>query len=161
MLSLAALLAGLFLGLRDLFPLLAAKRSGVIVRKGARAVRVERGADPEGFARLLANRSKGTTVGFGIAMLGLIGVGLNVLALVGFAGPLALVLLLLYLGFAAFAGYCLFRGFATGNMFAFYSLTLFGDATRKGNPVWFWVYAALNLLIVLGGLLTVLGLLAG
>lgn len=152
MFSVGALLSGLFLGFRDLAPLLAARKSGVIARKGLRDVRVRRDTDPEGFARLLANRSKGATVGFGLSMIGMLGLSLTWLAFVGSGGPLAIVIFVAYVGFALFAALCLIRGFATGRMFAFWSLTLFGDATLKQNPIWFWVYAALNLLIVLGGL---------
>ena len=36
MLSLGGLLSGLFLGFRDLLPYLAARRNGMIARKGAR-----------------------------------------------------------------------------------------------------------------------------
>jgi len=157
MLSIGAFLAGLILGFRDLVQLLGARRSGVITRRGAGGVRVRRDTDPERFDRLLANRSKGAAIGFGISMLGAVGLGLTVLSIVGFGGPLAIVVLAAYLGFAGFAGYCLVRGLATGRMFAVWSLTLFGEATRKGNPVWFWGYGALNLLIVLFALLVLLG----
>lgn len=160
MLCIGALFAGLVLGFRDLVPLLAARRSGVIARKGLRDVRVSREADPERFAALLANRGKGAAIGFGIFMAGAAGFGLTCLSIVGYGGPLAAVVLAGYLGFAAFAGYCLVRGFATGRMFAIWSLTLFGDASLKGNPVWFWAYAAINLLVVLGGFLTLIGALS-
>lgn len=150
MLSVGALLSGLFLGFRDLAPLLAARKSGVIARKGLRDVRVRRDADPEGFARLLANRSKGATVGFGLSMAGALGLSLTGLAFAGSDGPLAAVIFVIYTGVALFAAFCLIRGFATGRMFAFWSLSLFGDATLKQNPTWFWVYAIINLLIVLG-----------
>jgi hypothetical protein len=160
MLSIGSLFSGLYLGFRDLIPYLAAQRSGVIARKGALTVRVQRDEDPDGFARLLANRSKGAAVGFGLSMVGFIGLSLFVLAITGMAGPLAVVILAVYVGFAVFAVVCLVRGFATGRMFAFWGLTLFGDATLKQNPTWFWVYAALNLLIALGGASTLLQTLA-
>lgn len=156
MLSMGALFGGLFLGFKDLIPYLAAQRSGVILRKGAREIRVRRDEDPAGFDRLLANRSKGAAAGFGLFMIGVVGISLFGLALGGFGSPLAVVILIGYACFSLFAVVCLIRGLATGRMFAFWSLTLFGEATRNGNPLWFWVYAALNLLIVLAGVLTLL-----
>lgn len=157
MLSVGALFSGLFLGARDLAPYMAARRNGVITRKGARAIRVRRDEDPDGFARLLANRSKGAATGFGLSMLGAVGLSLFWLAAVGATGPLALVIFVFYVGFALFALYCLIRGVTTGRMFAFWALTLFGEATLKENPVWFWIYGGLNLLIVLAGGLALLG----
>ena len=154
MLSLGTLFSGLFLGFRDLVPYMAARRSGVIARKGARDVRVRRDVDPDGFARLLANRSKGATVGFGMSMAGALVLSLFALALTGFSGPSAILIFIAYIGFSLFAAFCLIRGFATGRMFAFWGLTLFGDATRNQSPIWFWTYAALNILIVLGGVST-------
>jgi hypothetical protein len=154
--AIGAVFAGLFLGLKDLLPLLAARRSGVVLRKGAREVRVRRDEDPAGFERLLANRSKGAATGFGLSMLGLIGLGLFGLAIAGFSGPLALVILAISVGFSLFALYCLIRGFTTGRMFAFWGFTLFGEAARRANPIWFWIYAALNALSVLGGVSTLL-----
>jgi hypothetical protein len=156
MLSVGALLSGLFLGFKDLLPLMAARRSGSISRRGARDVRVDRDADPEIFDRLLANRSKGAAGGFGIFMAGAVGLSLSWLALVGFGGPLAILIFVFYLCFSAFAAFCLIRGFTTGRMFAFWGMALFGEATRKQNPTWFWIYGALNLLIVLIGVLTLL-----
>jgi hypothetical protein len=157
MLSVGAILSGLFFGFRDLLPLLAAQRSGVIRRKGARDIKVSRDADPDVFARLLANRSKGAAGGFGLFMIGIVGLSLLGLAVAGVSGPLAGVIFVVYFGFAVFAGYCLINGFATGRMFAFWGLTLFGEASLKGNPVWFWIYAAINLVIVLGAALSLLG----
>ncbi len=156
MLSIGALLSGLFMGVKDLLPYLSAQRSGVIARRGSGAVRVRRYEDPDGFARLLANRSKGATLALGLFMLGALGLSLVGLAFAGFGGPLGIVIIVGYVGFALFAGFCLIRGFSTGHMFAFWSLTLFGGATRKENEIWFWVYAALNLLIVLGAITTAL-----
>ena len=157
-LGIAALLSGLFIGLKDLIPYLRARRTGVILRKGALNVSVRRDADPEGFARLMANRSRGAVVGFGLSMAGAAIIGLFLLAFAGVRGPLALLIFAVYLGFAIFAAICLIRGFATGNMFSFWSLTLFGEANRKRNPIWFWTYAGLNLLIVLSGLSTIAGI---
>lgn len=156
MLSVGALFSGIFLGFRDLVPYMAARRSGVILRKGAGGVRIRRDDDPDGFARLLANRSKGAAIGFGWSVAGALVLSLFWLAIVGSSGPLALLIFVVYIGYALFAVFCLVRGFATGQMFAFWSLALFGDATRKQNPIWFWIYAALNLLTVLGGASTLL-----
>jgi hypothetical protein len=151
MLGFAAILGGLFLGFRDLAPLLAARQSGVIRRKGSGAARVSREEDLTGFDRLLANRSKGAAIGFGVVTLGVIVTGLSWLSLVGFGGPEALVLLGLYAAFAGLAAYFLIRGFVTGRMFAVYGLSLFGDAGRRENPTWFWVYAAINMLVAING----------
>lgn len=155
--SVGAIFGGLYLLLRDLFPYLAAKRSGVISRKGARSVRVRRDEDPEGFDRLLANRGKGVAFGAAVSTVGALVASLFGLAVFGASGPLALLLFAVFIGFAAFAGFCLVRGFATGRMFAFWGLALYGDATLKGNPVWFWIYAVLNLLIVGLSAFTLLG----
>jgi hypothetical protein len=152
MLSIGAVLSGLVLGIRDLLPFFEARRSGVIVRKGSGHARVRRDEDPDVFSRLLANRSKGATAALGLFMLGLLGVGLSALAFVGFEGPLAIVIFAAYAGFVLFAAFCLIRGFATGHMFAFWSLTLFGGVTRRENAIWFWVYASLNLIIVVSGI---------
>jgi len=54
----------------------------------------------------------------------------------------------------AFAAGCLIRGAMTGRMFCFFSLMMFGDASRKGNPAWFWAYGLINVVTVLAGLLT-------
>jgi hypothetical protein len=161
MLSVGALFSGLFLGFRDLVPYMAARRSGVIRRKGARDVCVRRDADPEGFARLLANRSKGAAIGFGWSMVGFLVLSVFFVAIAGSSGPLAILIFIAYIGFALFATVCLIRGFVTGRMFAFWGMTLFGDAARKQNPTWFWTYAALNLLAVLGGITTVWQALGG
>ena len=160
MLGLGALFSGLFLGFRDLVPYMAAQRSGVIQRKGARNVRIRRDEDPGGFARLLANRSNSAAIGFGLSMVGAFLLSLFALAIAGTGGPLAILIFVAYIGFGLFAAFCLIRGFATGRMFAFWSMALFGDATRKQNPIWFWMYAALNLLTVLGVASTLLQSLA-
>ena len=149
MASVGAVFGGLFLGLRDLVPFMAAQRSGSIMRKGARAIRVRRDEDPDGFARLLANRGKGAAIGFGLSIVGALVLSVFGLSFAGSSGPLAILIFVAYLGFALFAVFCLIRGFATGRMFAFWSMALFGDATLKQNPTWFWMYAALNVLTVL------------
>jgi hypothetical protein len=146
---LAALVGGLYLGARDLVPYLAARSSGVIKRKGALNISVRRDTDPEGFASLLANRTRGAFLGLGLCVAGVVGFGVEWLALTGVSGPQTLLIIVAQLGFAIFAAYCLVKGLITGRMFAFWSLILFGDATRKQNPTWFWVYAAINVFIVL------------
>lgn len=161
LLCLTAFFGGLVLGVRELLSLRAALSSGVIARKGHNRLRYERAADPERFEGLLANRRRGAAAGFGLCVLGGLGLGMFALAFVGFEAPLALVLYLAYLAFVAFAAYCLVQGLRTGHMFAIWSLTLFGEASRKGNPIWFWTYAAINLVIVLSGVVTVLGLMGG
>ncbi len=161
LLAVGVILAGLFLGLRDLAPYLAARRTGVIVRRGALAKKVERETDPDGFARLLANRSKGATLGFGILAAGCLLASLTVLQIVGFGGPLALLIFAVYVGFTIFAAVCLVRGFSSGRMYSFWSLSLFGDAKRTENPTWFWTYAAINVAIVVIGASTVLRACAG
>ena len=153
-----AIFGGLYFLFRDLAPYLAAQRSGVIARKGARSVRVRRDEDPAGFARLLANRGKGMAFGGAVSTAGLLVVGLFGLAAFGTGGPLAILIFAVFVGLAAFAGVCLVRGFLTGRMFAFFSIALHGEATLKGNPTWFWIYAALNLVVVLGGARILLGL---
>ncbi|MBS0295055.1 MAG: hypothetical protein JSR45_02000 [Proteobacteria bacterium] len=154
--SIGALLGGLFLACKDLFPYVAARRSGVIVRKGARGQRIRRDEDPEGFARLLANRSRAVALALGLSLAGAAVLGLFALSIFGFSGPLALLILALYAGFALFAAFCLIRGFTTGRMFAFWGFSFFGEATLKQNAIWFWVYALANLLIVLSALSTLL-----
>jgi hypothetical protein len=156
MYCIAALLGGLFLGFRDLVPYVAARRSGVITRKGAQNIRVRRDTDPEAFARLLANRSKGAVIGLGVFAFGLLGLGLYGLSLTNSVWA-ALVIVGIYVCFGLFAIVCLVRGFSTGRMFAFWSLTLFGEATRKENATWFWVYSGMNLLVALFAAFVVLG----
>jgi hypothetical protein len=147
--SLGALFGGLFLAAKDLFPYLAATRSGVIARKRAGNIRVRRDEDSETFARLLAIRAKGAAVGLAVSMAGAFVLGLFGLAISGFSGPLAILILVISVGFGLFAAFCLIRGFATGRMFAIWSLSLFGEATLKQNPLWFWVYAIANVFVVL------------
>jgi hypothetical protein len=156
--SVGAFFGGFYFILRDLLPYLAAQRSGVIARKGARSVRVRRDENPEGFQRLMANRGKGIAFGSAVSAAGLLVLGLFGLAAFGTSGPLALLIFAIFIGFAAFAGVCLVRGLVTGRMFAFFSIALHGEATLKGNPTWFWIYAALNLVVVLGGVRVLLGL---
>jgi hypothetical protein len=157
-LGLGAVLGGLFLAIKDLFPYLAAKRSGVIDRKGARAVRVRRDEDPEGFARLLANRGRSMGLGLGLSLAGAVLIGLFVLAAYGSSGPLAMVVMAAYAAFVLFAAWCLIRGLTTGRMFAIWSFALFGEATLKQNAIWFWLYGLINLAIVVMGVLTFLPL---
>ncbi len=148
--SIGAVFGGLFLGLRDLIPYLAAQRSGVILRKGARGERIQRAADPERFERLLANRAKSAGAGFGLTMVGALVLVLFALAVTGTAtGPFAVLLILVVLGFGLVAGWCLVRGFLTGRMFGFWSAALYGEAPLKGNPIWFWVYALANVVTLL------------
>jgi hypothetical protein len=146
--SVGALLGGLFLGFRDLLPYLAAQRSGVVVRKGARGLKVRREEDSEGFDRLLANRAKGAALGFGLSAAGVFVLSLFGLAFAGASGPLAIFIYAISITFGLFALFCLIRGFATGRMFSFWSLALYGEATLKQNPTWFWIYTALNFAIV-------------
>jgi hypothetical protein len=160
MLSVGAVFGGLYLGLRDLLPYLAAVRSGSITRKGALAVRVRRDEDPDRFARLLANRVRGAALGFGLAILGASVLGLFWLAVRGVPGPYAILTLLIVVGLSGFAAYCLVRGLANGRMFVFWSIVFFGEATRKDSPIWFWSYALANLVLVIVGLLSLLGALA-
>jgi len=68
-LSGASVLAGVFLGVRDLLPYLAARRSGLIVRRGYAGLKVRRDEDAERFARLLSNRARGMAFGFSLAVL--------------------------------------------------------------------------------------------
>jgi hypothetical protein len=145
------ILAGLFLGLGNLFPYLAAKRSGVIVRKGARAVHVRRDEDPEGFARLLANRRHSAAMGFAGVAIGAVLLGLSGLLLTGTGvprpgrwivpGAIGLI------GLAAAAN--LAFGFARGRMQGVLTYTLRGgEASLKRNPTWFWAYTLMNLVTV-------------
>ena len=93
-------------------------------------------------------------------MVGVLVLSLFWLSLTGTSGPLVILIFVAYVGFVLFAAFCLIRGFVTGRMFAFWSLALFGDAIRKQSPIWFWIYATMNLLIVLGGASTLLRALA-
>jgi hypothetical protein len=156
MAGVGALFAGVVLGIRDLVPYMTARRSGVIARPGARDVRIRRDEDPDRFERLLASRSRSAATGFGLSMAGALVLSLFWLTLVGGTGPSAILIVVLYSCFALFAAFCLVRGFATGRMFAFWGLALFGEATLKQNPIWFWTYGTLNLVIVLVGASTVL-----
>jgi hypothetical protein len=72
LIGIAAMIAGLFLLLRDAAPLLQAHRSGVIHTRGHQRRRVERAAEPERFANLVHQRRQGlngpmalTLAGFG------------------------------------------------------------------------------------------------
>ena len=66
-LSGASVLAGLFLGVRDLLPYMAAQQSGVIIRRGYAGIKVRRDEDAERFSKLLGNRIRGMAFGFGFA----------------------------------------------------------------------------------------------
>ena len=156
MLSVGAIFAGLFMGGRELLPYLAARRTGVIVRPGARDIRVRRDENAESFERLLARRGNGAAAGFGLAVAGAVVISLFVLAMSGFSGPFAILIVLVYLGFGMFASICLVRGFSSGRMFAFFGFMLFGEATRQQNPIWFWIYTLLNCWVVLACVATVL-----
>ncbi|RZJ02750.1 MAG: ABC transporter ATP-binding protein [Brevundimonas sp.] len=63
MIFVAACLGGLFLILRDLFPWLEAKRSGVLKTRGYSPKRVLRSEDPERFKGYLRNRVDGMVIG--------------------------------------------------------------------------------------------------
>ncbi|QUD86182.1 hypothetical protein [Phenylobacterium montanum] len=73
-LGVGSFFAGLYFGFRDLLPYLAAKKQGVIVRRGYSAIKVRRDEDPERFRRLLSNRVRGLTMGFGLAAAGALAV---------------------------------------------------------------------------------------
>jgi hypothetical protein len=151
MTSAGAVFAGLVLGLRELVPYITARRTGVITRPGVREVRVRRDEDFDRFERLLANRSRGAAVGFGLSAAGALLVSFFWLATTGVSGPLATLIYVIYVCFALFAVFCLMRGFTTGRMFAVWSLALFGEADLKQSPIWFWAYAVLNLVSALVG----------
>jgi hypothetical protein len=165
-LSIGALLGGLFFCFKNLFPYLGAARSGVIVRQGARGIRVRRDEDPEGFSRLLANRRRGAMLGLALSFAGVCVLASYALAIAGIGAPLSLLYFVASLAFSGFALYCLIRGFATGDMYAFWGLAMQGGAQRKQNPTWFWIYTLANILVVINGafallrLLLVLGALA-
>jgi hypothetical protein len=158
--SVGALLGGLFLCVQNLFPYLAAARSGVIVRKGARGLKVRRDDDPEGFARLLANRSKGAILGLALSFAGVCVLVTFGLAIAGIGAPLSLLYFVVSLGIGAFALICLIRGFSTGDMYAFWSFAMQGGAVRKQSPQWFWVYALSNFVVALNAAVAVLGFVA-
>jgi hypothetical protein len=37
-------------------------------------------------------------------------------------------------------------------MFCFWSIALYGEASRKSNPAWYWLYGLLNAIMALAGL---------
>ncbi|HEY3811727.1 MAG TPA: hypothetical protein VGL66_00755 [Caulobacteraceae bacterium] len=160
MASVGALLGGLFLCFQNLFPYLAASNSGVIVRKGARGLKVRREEDPDGFARLLSNRGKSAMLGLALSFAGVCVLATFGLAIAGFGTPLALLYFVVSLGFGAFALICLMRGFSTGDMYAFWGFAMQGGANRKQSPQWFWIYALANIFVLLNGGLAVLGFVA-
>ncbi|MET4683815.1 hypothetical protein [Brevundimonas faecalis] len=63
MLIVGAFLAGLFLILRELIPLLQARGSGVVYTKGHTRKRVERDVEPERFQALCRSRFKAMGLG--------------------------------------------------------------------------------------------------
>lgn len=159
LLAVGALLGGLFLALKDFIPYLTARSSGVIKRKGHAGRKVSRTEDPEQFNRLLANRARSASVGLLVAFAGAVVLSLYAMALFStYKGPLAIFLTLVFVGVGIFAIYCLIRGFATGRMFGFWSLSLYGEATLKQNPTWFWIYTLINVLIVISLAFGVLGM---
>ena len=155
--SVGALLGGLFLCFKNLFPYLAAARSGVIVRKGARGLKVRRDEDPDGFARLLANRSRSAMLGLALSFAGVCVLATFGLAIAGVGAPLALLYFVVSIGFGVFALVCLMRGFSTGNMYAFWGFAMQGGAVRKQSPQWFWIYALANIAVLLNAALVVAG----
>ncbi len=60
---LGACLAGLYLILRDLFPYLDARRTGVLRTRGYKPRKVSRAEEPERFRTLLRNRTDGMIIG--------------------------------------------------------------------------------------------------
>ena len=44
----------------------------------------------------------------------------------------------------------LINGYLTGKMSFYGSLTFFGEASERQNPVWFWTYTVLNSLNMAG-----------
>ncbi len=84
MIFLAAVLAGLFFGFRELLPYLSAQTSGSIRRRGYNGGIVRRADDPDRFRRLLGNRLKGALAGFGVAIAAVaVWFALNVLSVLG------------------------------------------------------------------------------
>lgn len=67
--GIGAFIGGLFLMLRELLPLLKARRSGVIQSKGHAARRIERAVEPERFEGLCRQRLKAAGVG-GVLAIG-------------------------------------------------------------------------------------------
>ena len=86
-----ASLAGLYLILKELFPLLSAWRTGVIRTKGANPRRVERAVEPERFRALCRNRINGMGLGLLAIAFGLTWMVFGLLALI----PAAIVSILL------------------------------------------------------------------
>jgi len=82
MLGVGAMFGGLFFVFRDLIPYLAAKRSGVITRRGYSAIKVSRDQEPERFANLLASRAKGVAFGFALSGGGLVAVVVAVFGMI-------------------------------------------------------------------------------
>jgi hypothetical protein len=66
----ASIFAGLFFALRDLFPYLAAKRSGAIKRRGYAGLIVRREEDPDRFRKLTGARLRGVLLGLALSVGG-------------------------------------------------------------------------------------------
>ena len=66
-----ATLAGLLLVLRELLPLMQARRSGVIYTQGPRREKVARDTDPDRFEALCRKRRKAMTPGLILLAIGL------------------------------------------------------------------------------------------
>ncbi|MDQ0466412.1 hypothetical protein QO010_004205 [Caulobacter ginsengisoli] len=68
--ALGALLAGLFMWLRQGPELIRARRTGVLIGKSASAPRIERAADPERFEALLRQRGKALLSAYWLMIVG-------------------------------------------------------------------------------------------
>ena len=66
----------------------------------------------------------------------------------------------LALAAGAISAYFLADGIRTGVMRCFVSVALNGEASRKSNPVWFWAWTGLNVLMVIGAVVIVASALA-
>ncbi len=71
MIVIGALLAGLFLILKDLVPLTAALGTGAIQTRGHRRQKVERATDPQRFRNLCRNRYRGIGLGLVVVAAGI------------------------------------------------------------------------------------------
>ncbi len=80
--GIGAVLAGLFLMLRELLPAFEAGRTGVIRSKGAAAIRIERAAEPERFEAMRRGRFRAARFGIGLAAAGMLW---TILQIVGIA----------------------------------------------------------------------------
>ncbi|WP_374275894.1 hypothetical protein [Brevundimonas sp.] len=84
--ALGALLAGLYLALRDGLPWAAARRTGLIRRPGDRARTVSRAEDPERFDAMLDRRRKGMMTGLAVALAGLLFAAWQILSVAFMSG---------------------------------------------------------------------------